>query len=408
MEGTDLDPVVAPVEGAVERHGERVGCPGGRWAGAVPVGRDDASLTTVHAAAHADGERLERRRRPGEHLRSVEDVGADGAALIRGHVQAVGPDAVLHVVVRPWQVELVEEPVAGRIAGLRVGDAHRERAPGPRRAVGVGELAEHEPIGLLVVQYDRIADVLVSALVEPRAGGRAIDPQLVDVGRPCERCALLVPDLNLRVDDLDIVIGPDIPIRIGRREWAGLPRERDERARQLLWRIDRRRVDRGLRARATGPGGRHGGPLQHRIGHPRLRGSRCLAQSEALAGFDSGGAGLMTHGSERLVCAARGERRTHIRLLLRTVWLRGGTAGRRRLRRRSSQGQHHRDSRPQHQRSLGHDRSFTPDGINMQRPLYTTSRRGAPGFAENLVSDRPESARAYRGRRGAASALITS
>ena len=126
--------------------------------------------------------------------------------------------------------------------------------PGPVALVGVGELAEHEPVGLLVVEYDRIADVLVSALVEPGAGGRAvIHSRLMLVG-PASDVPCLSQIWILGVDDLDVVIGPDIPIRIGRREWAGLPRERDERGLvQLLWRIDRRGVDRGLRARATGP-----------------------------------------------------------------------------------------------------------------------------------------------------------
>src|SRR5439155_9710927 len=103
------------------------------------------------------------------------------------------------------EVEAVAEPAAGRIARRRDGDAligrHRD----------TGELGDDPAVGELVVEDDRVAVAVVltdAAEAAPEGGdpGRAVD-------RASRR---LVEDLEALVDDLDILSGPYLAVRVGR------------------------------------------------------------------------------------------------------------------------------------------------------------------------------------------------
>ena len=209
VEGEEVDAIGAAPEAAVDCSGVEVRS-SGRRRRAVEVARQQDQRRTGGV------EGLERGRVAGEHLRPVEGDRVQapaGEAPLGAQVVGVRPDAELGIVVREVELEQVEEPAArDGVRRLRYRDALEGRRG--LEAVWDRELAHHPAIGEVVIDDDRVPVVVLGAGVV-LAGG---NPELVDVGRAGQRVALLVEDLELRVDHLDVVAGTDVAVRVGRNE----------------------------------------------------------------------------------------------------------------------------------------------------------------------------------------------
>ena len=210
----DLE-LVEGVPRAVEVHShDRSRRAGGRRCRPVCVGGQDPREVRVdreHVLVDHAG------RLAGEHRGALEapeplaTVPTGRRELRRGHHVRVlrRPDGHLRIVVELGGVhlEVVRAPCSRRIIRRGNGDALVER-PGAR-AVRSRELGAVPATGVGVVEDDRVAVVVVSA-------GRARLEEHVAVDRTDQRRARLVPDPELDVVPLHVVVRADIAVRVGR------------------------------------------------------------------------------------------------------------------------------------------------------------------------------------------------
>ena len=177
-------------------------------AGAVDVGRQQAAVGGRGAEA------LLRRGLAREHPGAVHraDLGAREIVLgRREHVVAevvrVAPDARLAVIVERRVGEVVGEIRAGRIGALRDRDALV--IVGIR--VGDRELRDEPAVCGAVVEHDGVA------VVVGRAEAAQALEERIDRQRAVQLGAVLVPDHQILVDRLHIVVGADVAVGVRRR-----------------------------------------------------------------------------------------------------------------------------------------------------------------------------------------------
>src|SRR5262249_23620274 len=138
-----------------------------------------------------------------EHPAAIEDADRRRGDGIQAEVVTVRPYAELRIIRKGGgPAECVTGPRTGRIRSLRYGDADE----GTQR-----ELTDDPAVGDLIVEHRPIAEIARLTRAAEAAPERVRrDGAEPDVPRrPAE-------DDDQRVDHLDVVAGPDVPVRVRR------------------------------------------------------------------------------------------------------------------------------------------------------------------------------------------------